>query len=382
MTTLDWLIVAFTLLFAAYGFLQGFVIGALSLAGFALGAVLGTRFGPALLSQGSRSPYAPLFGLAGALLAGGILASGLEGVGARLRRWIRLPGFGVLDGLLGAVLTGVVALGIVWITGAVVVQAAGPGGVRRQVRGSVVLRRLNDLLPPSGPILHALARLDPLPSVRGPEAAVGPPPRGIGRDPQVRAARASVVRVLGTACGVGVEGSGWVAPNGLVVTNAHVVAGEEDTTVQARGEGDRLAARVVVFDPHIDIALLRVKGLAAPALPLARAAVTGAGAAVLGFPGNGPFRVRSARLGATRSVLTQDAYGRGPVRRSIVTFRGLVQHGNSGGPLIDARGRVAGTVFASVIDRRPGGFAVPDAVVRAALRRAGRAAVGAGPCAG
>lgn len=382
MTTLDWLIVAFTLVVAGYGFLQGFVIGALSLGGFALGAVLGTRLGPALLSQGSRSPYAPLFGLAGALLAGGILASGLEGVGARMRRAIRLPGFGVLDGLLGAVLTAAVALGIVWIAGAVALQVPGVSAVPRAVRASVILRRLNEFLPPSGPILHALARLDPLPSVRGPEAAVGPPPRGIVRDPQVSAARASVVRVLGTACGVGVEGSGWVGPGGLVVTNAHVVAGEEDTTVQVRGEGDRLAARVVVFDPRHDIALLRVGGLHAPALPLAGAATTGAGAAVLGFPGNGPFRVRSARLGATRSVLTQDAYGRGPVRRSIVTFRGLVQHGNSGGPLVDARGRVAGTVFATVVGRRAGGFAVPDALVRHALRRAGRGAVGAGECAG
>lgn len=382
MTTLDWLILAVTLIVAGYGFLQGFVIGALSLSGFALGAVLGTRLGPALLSQGSRSPYAPLFGLTGALLAGGILASGLEGVGARVRRAIRLPGFGVLDGLLGAVLTAAVALGIVWIAGAVALQVPGVSEVPRAVRASVILRRLNELLPPSGPILHALARLDPLPSVRGPEAAVGPPPRGIVRDPQVRAARASVVRVLGTACGVGVEGSGWVGPGGLVVTNAHVVAGEEDTTVQVRGEGDRLAARVVVFDPRHDIALLRVAGLHAPALPLAGAATTGAGAAVLGFPGNGPFRVRSARLGATRSVLTQDAYGRGPVRRSIVTFRGLVQHGNSGGPLVDARGRVAGTVFATVIGHRAGGFAVPNALVRRALRRAGRSAVGAGECAG
>lgn len=383
MTTLDWIIVVFTVVVATYGFLQGFVVGALSLGGFVLGAVLGARLGPAVLPAGARSPYAPLFALAGGLLLGAIFAVGLEGLALRVRRAIRLPGFGLLDGLLGAVLTACVALGVAWITGAVALQAAGAGGVRREVRASRILRSLNELLPPSGPILHVLARFDALPRVNGPQAEVAPPPRGIGRDPQVRAAAASVVRVLGTACGVGVEGSGWVAPGRLVVTNAHVVAGESDTTVQVRGVGERLAATVVAFDPHDDVAVLRVGGLGGvPALPLAHSPASGTSAAVLGFPGNGPYRVRPARLGGTQTILTQDAYGAGPVRRSILSFRGVVQHGNSGGPLVNAGGRVAGTVFAAVAARRAGGFAVPDAVVRRVLRRAGPAGVATGPCAG
>lgn len=383
MTTLDWIILAFTLVVASYGFLQGFVVGALSLGGFVLGAVLGARLGPAVLPAGAHSPYAPLFALAGGLFLGAVFAVGLEGLALRVRRAIRLPGFGILDGLLGAALTACVALGVAWITGAVALQAAGAGKVRHEVRASRILRTLNELLPPSGPILHALARFDPLPRVNGPQAEVGPPPRGIGRDPQVRGAAASVVRVLGTACGVGVEGSGWIGPGRLVVTNAHVVAGEQDTTVQVRGGGERLAATVVAFDPHDDVAVLRVAGLGgAPSLPLARSPSPGTSAAVLGFPENGPYRVRPARLGGTQTVLTQDAYGAGPVRRSILSFRGVVQHGNSGGPLVDGRGRVAGTVFAAVAARRAGGFAVPDDLVRRVLRRAGPAAVATGPCAG
>ena len=119
MTGLDWVIVGFTVLLAFYGYLQGFIVGALSLAGFAVGAFVGTRLAPLLLSQGARSPYAPLFGLLGALLAGGVFASGLEGVGARVRSALRLPGLRTVDGLLGAALTACVGLGIAWIVGAV-----------------------------------------------------------------------------------------------------------------------------------------------------------------------------------------------------------------------------------------------------------------------
>jgi S1-C subfamily serine protease len=208
------------------------------------------------------------------------------------------------------------------------------------------------------------------------------PTSRIARDTDVRAAAGSIVRVLGTACGLGVEGSGWVAADGLVVTNAHVVAGEQDTVVQLRGVGDRLEAHAVAFDPRQDIAVLRVSGLSAPHLSLAPEAPPGRAAAVMGFPENGPFDVRSARLGETGQVLSQDAYGNGPIPRQIVSFRGLVRSGNSGGPLVDARGRVVGTVFAAAVGKGPhGGYAVPNSIVGQRLADAGRASVTTGPCA-
>src|SRR5581483_59096 len=231
-TGVDWLIVAFTALLAIYGYLQGFIVGALSLAGFAIGALVGTRVGPLLLPSGSHSPDAPLFGLLGALLAGGVLASGFEGLGLRARAALRIPGLRAIDGLLGSALTACVGLGIAWIIGSVALQSSGSPALRADIQRSAILRGLNQLLPPSGPILHALARFDPLPSVRGPAADVPPPTSGILASPGVRGARASVVRVLGSACGLGIEGSGWVAGPGEVVTNAHVVAGETDTVVQ------------------------------------------------------------------------------------------------------------------------------------------------------
>lgn len=387
MTVLDWVIVGFTAVLAFYGYLQGFVVGALSLVGFAIGAFLGTRLAPLLLDQGSRSPYAPLFGLVGALLAGGVFASGLEGFGSRVRSMLRLPGFRQIDGLLGAALTACVGLGIAWIVGAVALDSAGSPPLRSDVRSSEILRALDQLLPPSGPVLNALARFDPLPSVHGPAADVANPTRRVLLSRGVRAARPSVVRVYGTACGLGVEGSGWVAAPGLVVTNAHVVAGETDTEIQIGGVGPGHAVSVVRFDPHDDIAILRVPSLRLQALSLAARSPSGTAAAILGYPLDGAFDAEPGRVGQTETVLTQDAYGEGHIERSITAMRGRVRPGNSGGPLVDAHGRVLATVFAAITGAtRAGGFAVPNAFVREQLRsarsaRPGRGSVRTGHCA-
>jgi S1-C subfamily serine protease len=375
----DWIIIGVVALLALYGYAQGFLAGALTLAGFAAGAFIGTRFGPLLLHDGKDSPYAPLFGLAGALLAGAVLASGFEGVGERLRFALRrAPGFSVVDGLLGAALMAVVGLGVAWVAGAIALQTPGARELRADIQRSAILTRLNDVLP-SRRLLNALARFDPFPSVSGPGAGgVRAPEPRIAHDPQIRAAAASVVKVRGTACGLGVEGSGWIAKAGLVVTNAHVVAGEDDTTVAGHD------ATVVGFDVHNDLAVLRVDGLGGAALPIARDPRPGTSAAVLGYPLDGPYRVRAARLGATRTVLTQDAYGEGPVRRSIVALRGKVQPGNSGGPVVDGRGRVVATVFAKTTKGPRGGYGVPATALRATLAKLSASAppaVSTGPCA-
>jgi S1-C subfamily serine protease len=298
---------------------------------------------------------------------------------------VPVPGARAVDGLLGAVLSTAIALGLAWIAGAVMLQTPGARELRRDIQRSEILSRLNDALPPSGSILNALARFDPFPHIDGPEAEVPAPRARVARDPDVAGAAASVVRVLGTACGLGIEGSGWVAGDGLVVTNAHVVAGEEDTVVQERGDGPKLTAVAVAFDAANDVAVLRVTGLRAPRLSLAAEPRIGSDAAILGFPRNGPYVVRSGRLGQTRAVISQDAYGRGPVTRQMTTFRGVVQPGNSGGPMVDTAGRVLTTVFAQATGtKRRGGYGVPNAIV---ARRLGDAApagsrVSTGPCAG
>jgi Trypsin-like peptidase domain/Colicin V production protein len=380
-TTVDWIIVAFTLVMAVWGYLQGLVVGALSLGGFVAGAFLGSRIAPLLLSGGSESPYTPLVTLVVAVTLGGVLATALETLGFGLRRKMG-PTLGAIDGAAGALLVACFGLALVWVAGAVALQTPGARQLRRDIQRSTILGALNEALPPSGPLLNALARFDPLPSVNGPPANVPAPNSRTARDPQVRAAGRSVVRVLGTACGLGVQGSGWVAGKGIVVTNAHVVAGEDDTTVQVEGSGPHLDAQAIWYDPHDDIAVLRVNGLGGvPALRINEGAKSGTSGAVLGFPHDGPYDVEPARLGSSTQVLTQDAYGRGPVRREITSFRGLVRSGNSGGPVVDGDGRVLATVFAaSVGTAKHTGFGVPDSVVSQALGGAG-SAVDTGPCA-
>jgi hypothetical protein len=380
MTALDWAIVAFTLALGLWGYRQGLIVGTLTLLGFAAGAFAGSRVVPLLLDQGSASPYAPLGAALGALLVGAAMAVALESFALGLRtRLIRGRGLHLADGAGGAALIASVALGLVWVFGAVALHTPGTDRLRLDVQRSLILRSLNDVLPPSGPILHALNRVDPAPSIVGPVTPVAAPDPAIVEDPDVERAGASVVRVLGTACGLGVEGSGWVAGPGLIVTNAHVVAGEDDTSVIAQG-GASLLSTPVHYDPENDLALLRVDA-ELPALPIAPDPRSGTAAAVLGYPENGPYAVSAARLGETRDTISEDSYGRGPIRRSIASLRGGVRSGNSGGPLVDDRGRVLGTVFAATTTGAPGGFAVPDEVVEEALRGP-LAPVDTGPCTG
>lgn len=379
MTGIDWVILGAVVLLALFGWAQGFLAGVLALVGFAAGAWLGTRVAPLILEDGRESQWAPAFALIGALVAGGVLAASFEGVGARLRARFSSPAFAAVDGALGAALTACVGLLIAWVLGAVALRA-GPD-IRRDVQRSAILRQLNSVLPPTGPLLNTLRALDPFPRIDGPEARVPAPKAAIARDPQVAAARDSVVKILGTACGVGVEGSGWVARPGVVVTNAHVVAGQDDTRVLARGEEPGLEAQAIAFDPRNDLAVLRVDGLRAPSLELAGEPRSGTSAAILGFPLNGPYDVRPGRLGPTREVVSQDAYGRGSVRREIVSLRGAVRSGNSGGPMVDGAGRVVTTIFAATTSGPRGGYGVPNAIVRDALAGGG-GRVDTGPCGG
>ena len=378
MTLIDLVIVLIAGFFAFVGFARGFLIGVLSLVGFAGGAYLGTRFGPHLLNEGNASPYAPLFGLLGALVGGVILSAGAESIAGAMRSGIRSPAFALFDGLLGSVLATALALGLAWLVSVIVLQTPGIRDMRRPIQRSVILKELNAVLP-SDKVLKALARFDPLPSIRGPQANVERPRSSYARDADVQAAGRSVVRVLSNACGLGVAGSGWVAGPGIVVTNAHVIAGSSNTSIEPNGSDDRLDATAIAFDPRNDVAVLRVRGLDRPALRFARVVKPTEPGAVLGFPLNGPFKILPARIARTASVLANDAYGRRLVRRRVTGFRADVQPGNSGGPIVDVAGRVSGTVFSKVALGPDGGYAVPNDIVRDTLRGAG-GAVDTGPC--
>ena len=175
------------------------------------------------------------------------------------------------------------------------------------------------------------------------------------------------MRVRGSACGLGVEGSGWVAGPELVVTNAHVVAGQDDTTVTTTAD-EELDVDVLHYEPRNDLAILGVPGLGDAPLQLAGDPQRETPAATVGYPEGGPLTITSARLGETGSVISEDSYGRGPIERRMTPFRGVVRSGNSGGPVVDETGRVLATVFATALDDGPpSGLGVPNDVVAEAL---------------
>ena len=376
MTKVDLGALLFCALTAVIGWRKGALATALSVAGIVLGAWLGSRLGPELLEGGADSPYTPLAALAGAAVGAIVLETVGTLAGTSLRARVRTPRLRSLDAAGGVVLGAVAGLAVVWVIGAAALLWPGEGGLRSGAQGSFVLRRLNEVVPPRN-LLNALARIDPFPAITGPSAPARPPDPRLSSAPAVERASQSVVRVLGTACGIGVEGSGWVAAPGLVVTAAHVVAGEEDTVV-ALDSGGRFTAQAVAFDPVNDIAVLRVAGLDVPALRLVDPD-EGTAVAVIGYPENGPLTATPARIGRTAIVASEDAYGNGPVLRGITALSGAVRHGDSGAPAVDANGGVETTVFAA---RRGGraGYGVPSSAVRHVLDRA-RGPVSTGGCA-
>ena len=244
MTAVDWVALGLVLLTALGGAVQGFVWSGLSLAGLLAGALLGGRLVPVLLSNGTQSRYAPVVALVAAIAFALIFEVMGSTVGASIRSRQR-AGVRVLDSAGGVLAGALIGFAIVWVLGAMALQLPGQADLRRAVQRSYVLQQLNEIVPPRS-LLNALARIDPFPSFAGPPLPTEPLDPRVLREPGVRAAAPSIVRVLGTACGLGVEGSGWVAANGLVVTAAHVVAGEEDTEVvtaprrRAAGAGGRV----------------------------------------------------------------------------------------------------------------------------------------------
>ena len=376
MTTVDWIAAAVIALAALNGFRRGLVVGALSLAGIVAGAYVGAKLAPQFLS-GDESAYTPLVALGGAVALGALL-QGLGGLaGGTIRTSLLvLPPLRLLDTLGGIVLGAVTGAALVWVAGAVALHVPGQTELREEVQRSRVLRELNERVPPAR-LLDAIARVDPFAAIAGPQARVPPPDPALLSDPGVRSARASVLRVTGSACGLGISGSAWVARPNVVVTNAHVVAGMRDARVH-RADGSTLDADVVAFDAHNDVAVLRVAGLGGRPLPLVDPD-EGTAVAILGYPENGPFTTTAGRIGQTGNILTDDAYGRGPVSRRITTLRGVVRRGNSGGPAVDAQGRVQATIFAARVGSAAG-YGVPAGIVRTALASAGTATVSTGPC--
>jgi S1-C subfamily serine protease len=380
-SVLDLLIGIFIFVSVLRGARTGFLAGVFSLVGVVVGASVGSRIASSLMPDGGNPVYGAGITL-GSILAFSVLGEVVaRSVGGSIRNRLSSPASATLDGLGGALLGLALSLVLVWAVGVVALQSLPLAGLQPAVRDSRILQTLKERMP-SGLLTQAVADLQPLPKISGPEPQVAAPQGSIVDDPDVQAASERTLRVTGTACGYGVEGSAWVAGQDLVITNAHVVAGETATHVQIGGSGRRLPAEVVAFDERNDIAVLRVDGLGLDPLPVA-AARPGEAAAVIGFPENGPLDIRPARTGDTQRVRSTDAYDNGPVERVVTSFRVYIRPGNSGGPAVDAQGRVVSTIFASRTDSPNSGYGVPSRIVQRHLRAAASrtAPVSTGGCA-
>ena len=367
MLIVDLLIVCLTIAIAVWGYSRGVTAGGLIAIGFAAGALLGSRLAPLVLSDGLHDPLAPVLALPGALVLGAAAAAAMERVGEGVLDRIHERG-DLVDGLGGALLAATLCLVIVWVIAAV---AKTFDGLEDAVRDSAVLDELTAMLPPPGPILDPVDRSgDQLPLLAGPRPGVRAAGVAIKRDSDVRKAARSVVKMSGRACGHGLGGSGWIAGDGIVVTNAHVVEGANEIKVQVRGRGPIHDATPVWYDDVEDLAILTVPGIrGVPALRMARDPEPGTPAAALGFPENGPYTVTAARVGNTTRIPGFRLHGEGYSRRKVTSFVGNIRPGNSGGPVVDGERNVVTMVRGG---RRGGhgSYGVPIEAVRRALDRA------------
>lgn len=376
MSGLDVMVVIWVAVSAAMGLRRGFVGQALALAGFAVGAFIGSRLGPHLLSPGARSGWQPVAALLGAIIGGIAVQVATGPLADMLRRRLGRGPLAAMDNAGGLVAGAALGLGVAWLL-AITALHQPSLGLRSEVQHSAILPRLVRWLPAQS-LLDAIARFDRLPVLPvGGVRSLPVPDRSVPVTPAVRQARQSVVRVEGTSCGLTLQGSGWVVRRGIVATNAHVVAGEHDTRV-VLGDSSWNATPVFV-SASVDVALLRVPGLTAAPIPMQRPRGK-TPVALVGYPGGGPLRTVAGTIGEPATVITPNAYGTDVAPRTVVPIRGTVQHGDSGGPALDRKGRAVAMMFAAA-DGGGGGYGVPIEEVADALGRQ-KARASTGPCVG
>jgi S1-C subfamily serine protease len=390
---LDVILAISALSFAAAGFRQGFITGSLSFAGFLAGGLAGVAFAPSLVSSLQPGLGQALFAIVvilGLATLGQVLGSLL---GGSLRDLVTWHPARVVDATAGALL-GVASLLIVsWFVGSAVASASIPT-LTREVRDSRILATVDRVMPePADRVYSSLSRVldrNGFPQVFAPFVnerivPVDPPDTRVLDSRAVRKARGSIVKVLGTAesCARQIEGTGFVYAPERVMTNAHVVAGVRRPTVQIAGTGGELPARVVVFDPDRDVAVLYVPGMAAPALGFDYTGERRDPAVVAGFPRNGPFRADPARIRDELRARGPDIYDSGQVVRQVFSLFAEVEPGNSGGPLLSSAGDVYGVIFAKSLEDPRTGYALTAEEVRgdAAEGRRSVERVPTGPCA-
>jgi S1-C subfamily serine protease len=370
-SALDLVLLTATTLFAASGYRQGLVVGAMSFVGFFGGGFVGTQLAAPIATRVASESVAPICGIfvvLGAATIGQLIA--VLG-GHALRRQLRWRGLQVVDHAGGAVVSALAVLLVSWLVATPLASSSYPS-LASQVRRSAVIKAVDAAIP--DPVrgmydsFRALLNRGDFPDVFGPlqptdVAPIPPPDPAILATPAVRAARPSIVKLLGSApsCSRRLEGSGFVFSPEHVMTNAHVVAGVRSLDVI---DGDeRRSGRVVLYNPRRDVAVVYVPGMTTPPLRFTGPVQAGTSGVVAGFPLNGPFNAVPARVRGEQRVRGPDIYNEHTVTRQVYALRSQVRSGNSGGPLLSNSGRVIGVIFAAAADDPDTGFALTAAEV-------------------
>ncbi|HET9381223.1 MAG TPA: MarP family serine protease [Streptomyces sp.] len=373
MNVLDILLLVAAVWFAIVGYRQGFVVGILSVIGFVGGGLVAVYTLPVLwdvLTDNSEvGTTAAVVAVVVVIVCASVGQALTTHLGNKLRRYITWSPARALDATGGALVNVVAMLLVAWLIGSALAGTTLPT-VGKEVRNSKVLLGVSRALPAQAGTwfadFSAVLAQNGFPQVFSPFSnepinEVQPPDPALVGSPVAARAQRSIVKVTGTAegCGKVLEGTGFVFDDRRIMTNAHVVGGVDEPTVQIGGEGRKYDATVVLYDWRRDIAVLDVPGLKAPVLRFAgEDARSGDSAIVAGFPENGAYDVRSARVRGRITANGPDIYHRGTVRRDVYSLYATVRQGNSGGPLLTPDGKVYGVVFAKSLDDADTGYAL------------------------
>nr|WP_203729335.1 MarP family serine protease [Streptomyces sp. SID12501] len=370
---MDILLLVAAVWFAIVGYRQGFVVGILSVTGFLGGGLVAVYLLPVVwdgvTDEAEVSTTAAIVAVVIVIVCASVGQALTTHLGNKLRRFITWSPARALDATGGALVNVVAMLLVAWLIGAALAQTTMPT-VGKEVRGSKVLAGVSEVLPSDADnwfkdFTSVLAQ-NGFPQVFSPFSNepikdVDPPDPALANSAVAVNAQRSIVKVMGTAqsCGKVLEGTGFVFGDRRVMTNAHVVGGVDEPTVQVGGEGRKYDATVVLYDWERDIAVLDVPDLRAPVLKFATEdANSGKSAIVAGYPENGSYDVRPARVRGRITANGPDIYHRGTVRRDVYSLFATVRQGNSGGPLLTPDGKVYGVVFAKSLDDPNTGYAL------------------------
>jgi len=365
---LDLIIVLICIGFAVSGYRQGFVVGVMSFVGFVGGLLVGVWLVPQVMSHFRSSLVVSTISLCAVLalaVIGQVIATT---IGGRVRRELTWRPIQAVDQGAGAVVSVISVLLVTWFLGLALSSSSMPLVVS-QVQSSRILAGIQKVLPKDSATwfrsFSTVLGRSGFPQVFGPFtqetiANVPAPDSTVLKEAGVVSAESSIVKIVGDApgCGKQIEGSGFVFSPQHVMTNAHVVGGVTSPTVQIGGVGQYSRAKVVLYDPETDIAVLYVPGLQASPLKFDTTAKAEDDAVVAGFPEDGPFSAVAARIRQEMDAQGQDIYDQNTVTRDIFSLYSTVLQGNSGGPLLTSSGEVYGVVFAKSLQDSTTGYAL------------------------